>query len=224
MVKPKSKFPERFNLLALSDEVDQRIYNEHLHENFSDIDLLISCGDLPFYYLEYVLDVLNKPMFFVHGNHDPSVEHSAAGEKKQPWGADNLDNKVVRYQGLILVGFEGSPSYSADIYQYSQLEMWVKVLKIVPKLWLNKLLYGKYFDVLVTHAPAWDVSDQPDKAHRGFKAFRWLLSAFKPGYHLHGHVHIIDRSQSKDLVFEETLVVNAYTYKRLQIELEDRDG
>ena len=211
-------------MLALSDAVDQRIYSKHLKENFNEIDLLISCGDLPFYYLEFVIDSLNVPMFFVHGNHDPDVEHSTAGEKKHPWGAENLDDRSVYHKGLILVGFEGCRSYSSDLYQYSELQMWLKVLRIVPKLWGNKLRYGRFLDVLVTHAPAWGVSDQKDKVHQGFKAFRWFLATFKPGYHLHGHVHILDRSQAEDIVFEETLVFNAYTYRRLKIMIESKNG
>ncbi|MEN8243062.1 MAG: metallophosphoesterase, partial [Chloroflexota bacterium] len=138
MGKGKSRNPEAFNLLVMTDEVDQRIYNDHIKENFKDVDLLISCGDLPFYYLEFVIDSLNRPMYFVHGNHDPKVELSSAGEKKQPWGAENLDNQVVCHKGLILAGFEGCLSYSSGLYEYSQFQMWIKVLRIVPKLVINK--------------------------------------------------------------------------------------
>ncbi|QLQ07363.1 MAG: hypothetical protein HZY76_15965 [Anaerolineae bacterium] len=33
------------------------------------IDAIVSCGDLPFYYLEYLAGVLNAPTYFVFGNH-----------------------------------------------------------------------------------------------------------------------------------------------------------
>lgn len=203
-------------VLALSDEVDQRIYSEYLSNNFSDVDLLISCGDLPFYYLEYLIDVLNVPMFFVHGNHDPDVEIGSAGVRRQPWGAENLDNKVVFHKGLLLAGFEGSLRYSKRRHQYTQFEMWLKVLRIVPRLWINYLRYGRYLDVLITHTPAWGVSDRRDPVHRGFKAFRWLMERFEPRYHLHGHIHQIDRSKFKPVQFRNTEVINVHAYKRLE--------
>lgn len=221
MAKSERYNPPKIKVLALSDDVDTRIYNHHLRENFPRIDLVISCGDLPFYYLEFVVDMLNLPTFFVHGNHDPKVEIGDSGERKQPWGAENLDNKVVNHKGLIIAGFEGSIRYSKAVYEYTQFQMWLKVLKVVPRLLLNRAVYGKYFDVLVTHAPAWGVSDQTDPVHRGFRAFRWLLETFRPRYHLHGHIHIHDRNQEKDIQFGDTLVINAHSYKRVEFYLED---
>jgi Icc-related predicted phosphoesterase len=207
-------------VLALSDEVDQRIYSEYLVDNFSDVELLISCGDLSFYYLEYLIDVLNVPMFFVHGNHDPEIEVGHAGERRQPWGAENLDGRVVWHRGLILAGFEGSIRYSNARHQYTQREMWLKVLRTVPRLWFHKLRYGRFLDVLVTHAPAWDVSDRPDMVHRGFKAFRWLLEVFKPRYHFHGHIHQFDHSRFRSTKFNQTEIINAHSYKRVEIVVE----
>jgi Icc-related predicted phosphoesterase len=212
--------PRKLKVLALSDDVDPRIYSDQLRENCPEIELVISCGDLPYYYLEFVIDMLNVPTFFVHGNHDPKVEISDSGEKRQPWGAVNLDNKVVRHKGFILAGFEGCLRYSKALYEYTQLQMWLKVIRLIPRLLLNRLVFGRYLDILVTHAPAWDVSDQSDPVHRGFKAFRWLLEKFKPRYHLHGHIHIHDRNQSTDTQFENTLVINAHSYKKLELSLE----
>ncbi len=39
-------------IIALSDMVDERVYSEHLVKNYVDIDLVVGCGDLPYYYLE----------------------------------------------------------------------------------------------------------------------------------------------------------------------------
>jgi Icc-related predicted phosphoesterase len=160
-------------------------------------------------------------MFFVHGNHDPEVEFGHAGERRQPWGAVNLDNKVIWHKGLILAGFEGSINYSNKRHQYSQSEMWLKVIRVVPKLLWNKMRHGRGLDVLVTHSPAWGVTDCPDSAHRGFKALRWLLEKFEPRYHLHGHVHQFDRSQDCKEKFNATTIINAHPYKRVEIYYEN---
>ena len=61
-------------ILSVSDQVDPRIYSEQLPFRYGDVDLVISCGDLSYLYLEYILSQLNKPLYFVHGNHDPEQE------------------------------------------------------------------------------------------------------------------------------------------------------
>ena len=57
-------------ILAVSDQVVKSIYSEHIRERFGDVDMVLSCGDLPYSYLEYIASMLNVPCFFVHGNHD----------------------------------------------------------------------------------------------------------------------------------------------------------
>ena len=57
-------------LLAVSDLVVEGIYSSRIRERFGDVDMVLSCGDLPYSYLEYIVSMLNVPCFFVHGNHD----------------------------------------------------------------------------------------------------------------------------------------------------------
>ena len=33
-------------------------------------DAIISCGDLPASYLTFLVTMANRPLFYVHGNHD----------------------------------------------------------------------------------------------------------------------------------------------------------
>ncbi|MFQ5921532.1 MAG: metallophosphoesterase family protein [Anaerolineales bacterium] len=67
-------------ILALSDSVDDRIYSTRAHQTYGDIDLVVGCGDLPIYYLEFVADALNKPVLYVRGNHDTEAELRSDGE------------------------------------------------------------------------------------------------------------------------------------------------
>lgn len=204
-------------VLALSDQVLDFVYSPSAAQRFSDVDLVIGCGDLPYYYLEFLVDTLHKPVFFVRGNHAANVEYSQTQEREAPWGAIDLHRQLVQHQGLILAGFEGSLRYRRGPFMYTQGEMWLMVLGMLPRLLYNRLRYGRALDVLVTHAPAWDVSDRQDTAHRGFKAFRWLLRAFKPKYHLHGHIHLYDRNEPAIVEFEDTQVINAYGYQELEL-------
>ena len=41
-----------------------------LRRRYSDIELIISCGDMPPVYLEFITSVLSVPLFYVRGNHD----------------------------------------------------------------------------------------------------------------------------------------------------------
>jgi len=44
-------------------------------DRFGDVELVLSCGDLPYYYLEYIVSMLNVPLLYVHGNHDAPPEY-----------------------------------------------------------------------------------------------------------------------------------------------------
>jgi len=58
-------------ILAVSDEVVERLYSLCTGGHFKDLELLIGCGDLPYNYLENLVTFLNVPLFYVPGNHDP---------------------------------------------------------------------------------------------------------------------------------------------------------
>lgn len=205
-------------ILALSDQVVDGIYHPQVRERFGDVGLLLSCGDLPYSYLEYVVTMLQVPAFYVHGNHD-WPEYMADGRTlTEPGGWVNLDVRVVRVNSLLLAGLEGSPRYKPGApYQYSQAGMTGRVLRLVPHLLLNRLLYGRYLDILITHAPPQGIHDGEDWPHRGFVAFRWLMRCFRPKYLLHGHKHVYGPQNTRTL-YRATLVVNVYPFAMIEVE------
>jgi len=87
------------------------------------------------------------------------------------------------------------------------------VFNLFPLLLWNRIRYGRYLDIFVTHASPWGIHDQPDYPHVGIKAFRWLLTVFKPQIHLHGHIHVYRPDTVTETHFEETRVINTYGYK-----------
>ena len=206
-------------LLSLSDQVLEFIYSPSVKERFADVDMVLGCGDLPYYYLEYLLDQLGKPVYFVRGNHAATVEYSQGAERKGPWGAIDLHRKVVKFEGLLMAGFEGSVRYRQGPFMYTQSEMWSMVLSMAPRLTANAVRHGRALDLLATHAAPWGIQDQHDPAHQGFKAFRWLLSVFKPRYHFHGHIHVYSKETPVLTRFRETLVVNTYGYRETNLHL-----
>ena len=204
------------NILAVSDVELGFIYDANIVNRFRHIDLVISCGDLPHYYLEFIISMLDRPLYYVLGNHVSKIEVGVGGERRAPWGAINLHRRVMRTPGgLLLAGIEGCLQYNYGPHQYSQAEMWALVLGLVPGLLINRLIYGRYLDVFVTHAPPWKIHDLEDRPHRGIKAFRWLIETFQPAYHLHGHVHVYRNDIPTVTRVGRTVVINVYGYREI---------
>lgn len=206
-------------VLSLSDTIIPFVYSPQVRRRFADVDLVVGCGDLDYYYLEYVYDALGVPLFFVRGNHDKVVEYSGGGQRTAPGGGVNLHRRLHNYRGLLLAGVEGSLRYRPGRFQYSQAEMWGHVLSLVPGLMANRLRYGRFLDVLVTHAPAAGIHDRPDLPHQGIQAFRWLLRVFEPAYHLHGHVHIYHPQTVSETRFGRTTVINCFGFREINLGL-----
>jgi Icc-related predicted phosphoesterase len=90
---------------------------------------------------------------------------------------------------------------------------------MVPRLLLNRLLYGRALDIFVSHAPPWKIHDETDLPHQGIKAFRWLIDVFQPAYHLHGHIHVYHSNTITETQVKRTKVINAYGFRELDFNL-----
>jgi len=203
-------------ILAVSDQVVEAIYSSRICERFGGVDMVVSCGDLPYSYLEYIVTMLNVPCFFVHGNHD-QLEYTASGRTlTAPGGWVNLDGRTAEANGVLLAGLEGSMCYRPGAsYQYTEHEMAYKVWRLTPALLINRLRYGRYLDILITHAPPFGIHDGEDLCHRGFKVLLDLMDRFRPRYLLHGHKHIygLEPRQTRYL---DTEVINVYPSRILE--------
>jgi Icc-related predicted phosphoesterase len=213
-------------ILTVSDKVNELIYSPAIKHLFGDVDLVLGCGDLPLHYLEFIVTMLGGPLFYVVGNHANAVKqlHRPKQEWQYPGGCENIDGRVVRYRGLLLAGLEGSMRYNnQEYFQYTDQEMARKAWGLVPGLMLNKLLYGRYLDILITHAPPKGVHDRPDLCHQGFRSFLTLMDRFKPRYLIHGHIHLYGPNQTTESVYAQTRVINTYSYRILEIDDDSLD-
>jgi Icc-related predicted phosphoesterase len=212
-------------ILAISDLVDPWLHNPTVNTNLADVTLILGCGDLPPYYLDFLVSALNVPLFYVAGNHDrprkPSwpLPAQAGGKLLATFGGTNLDEQVVHHRGLLIGGLEGSMRYNRDPGpQYTEGEMSRKILRMFPQLLWNRLRYGRYLDVLITHAPPRGIHDGKDLCHTGFNAFLRFMDRFKPRYLLHGHVHTGGHSQRPETRYGQTHVINVCPYHLLDIQ------
>ena len=201
-------------ILAVSDVESQYLYRAIGGEKFKDVGFTVSCGDLPYSYLEYIVSMSNKDLYYVKGNHALKTEFTENRQITEPEGARNLHLKSLRTrEGIYLAGIEGSLLYNYGPHQYSQAQMWQMVFRLVPHLFMNFMHDNRYLDIFVSHAPPWKINDQEDLPHQGIKAFRWLLEVFHPRYHLHGHTHdYLNRSGIKTR-YLDTDVINVSGYR-----------
>lgn len=200
-------------ILAVSDQVVERVYTLANNGHFKGIDLILGCGDLPYTYLEYLLTVLNRPLFYVPGNHDP--DFNPRDERSKADGGSNLDLETVVYNQTLIGGFGGSIRYRPDgTNQYTQSEAFRRAYQMIPQLLINRIKYRRALDILISHSPPMGIHDDNDQAHHGLKALNWLLRVAKPRYLFHGHTHFYRNNIAEfDTIIEETRIINVYPYK-----------
>ena len=201
-------------VLSVSDRIDSSLLEKDTFEKFKDIDLILSCGDLPYYHIEKLFQLYEVPVLYVRGNHDSRVEYGKSGPLYGPRGAIDLHNQIVVLNELIFAGFEGSLPYKKGPFLYSQNEMWQHVLGMIPRLLWNKIVYGRYLDVVITHSPPFGIHDKDSNVHGGYKAFRWLIKIFKPAYFFHGHIHVYQEDEIVETVLGQTKVINTYGHRK----------
>lgn len=207
-------------ILAISDVESTYLSISKLKERFPSAKMIISCGDLPFDYLDHLADHLNVPLYYVMGNHQTYLL-SDPGKKSTPTGGINISNRTLQSNvGLLLAGFQGSIRYNYGPNQFTQMDMWLQVLQMIPHLWMNKIRFGRYLDILVTHAPAWKIQDRDDLPHQGFKAFNWLISTYHPALHLHGHIHIFRNTDPVQTRVLKTLVINTCGWREIEVKMQ----
>lgn len=191
------------NILILSDQESKLLYEYYDPERIKDIDLIISCGDLPPEYLTFFASVCHALLAYVRGNHDSKYAY------KPPEGCICLEDDIYVYKGVRLLGLGGSMEYiPGSDNQYTERRMRARIRRLRWKLWRHK-----GFDILVTHAPAFGLNDMEDLPHQGFKAFLALMDKYHPKYFFHGHVHANYGSNFKRKdTYGTTTVINGYEF------------
>jgi Icc-related predicted phosphoesterase len=203
-------------ILAVSDQVVERIYMLAANSHFRDVDFILGCGDLPYTYLEYLTTVLNVPLYYVPGNHDP--EYNPRIPLSCAEGGSNLDLKTASAKGLLLAGLGGSIRYRPDgVNQYTQGEAFLRACTLLVRLLGSQIRYGRRLDILIAHSPPLGIHDDT-QAHQGLKALNFLIRITHPRYLFHGHTHFY-RNNLEDFVTRvgQTTVMNIFPYKVIEI-------
>jgi Icc-related predicted phosphoesterase len=198
-------------ILALSDRVVDLIYSPQLKERYADVDLVVGCGDLPYYYLEFIATLLTAPVLYVHGNHDRPTYMADGRVVSKPEGCTSIEDQVYNFNGVLIGGLGGSMRYNDEAtFQYTDLEMRGRMAGMLPGLLANRLRTGRYMDILISHSPPFGIHDGEDLPHTGFKSFLTLMRYAQPSLLLHGHTHIYQPNVPTETRYHNTKVVNVY--------------
>ncbi len=197
-------------ILTVSDEECDALWDYYVPGRLSGYDLIISCGDLKAKYLSFLVTMARCPVLYVHGNHDTNYE------KHPPEGCDCIDDHLVVYNGLRILGLGGCRMYHPGAHQYTEAQMRRRIRRLRFLLWRTKGV-----DIVVTHAPPEGLGDAEDPAHRGFAALVGLLDKYHPQYLLHGHVHLrYGQDKTREREYGDTKIINAS--ERYVLEVPDR--
>ena len=185
-------------ILAIADEECTALWDNYTPGKLAEYDLILSSGDLKAEYLSFLVTMARCPLFYVHGNHDGTYR------RNPPEGCDCIDDKLVVYKGLRILGLGGSRQYSRGEHQYSEKQMKKRIRKLRRAI---RLAGG--VDIVLAHAAPFGVGDAEDRTHRGFESFLELIERYHPACFIHGHVHLnygpnIPRVRS----YGETTVIN----------------
>ena len=203
-------------ILCISDQVERVLHGPTLNSYARGVEAVISCGDLSFDYLEYVLTFLGVPLYYVLGNHDPAPDGP-----EYPGGCTPLDGKVLEVgtgeERVIFAGLSGSAMYSGGPNQYTEGQMGRRALSLSARVLGRRLLGRPGPTVFVTHSPPFGLGDRKDQAHVGFGPFLKLIDRHEPALWLHGHVHLYGPDQQRVTTRGGTKVVNVFGHRILEV-------
>ncbi len=233
-------------ILCVSDQIDPLIYNQNAREIFPDIDLILCAGDLPMDYIDFIVSVFNKPTYFVFGNHNlKEFKYYDKAQMREMMSTHGTHDTTSHAHGgqylgfqtdvnhnlsfihpetgertpLLIAGVPGSLKYNNGLNQYTDRQMKIKLLRLVPRLIYNKFKYGRYLDILLTHATPRHIHDKEDPCHKGFESMNWFVEKYKPTYMVHGHIHLYDLREERIGKYWDTMIVNAYAHTTIELPL-----
>jgi hypothetical protein len=215
-------------VLTVSDEVVEALWTDTVRERFADVDLVLGAGDLPFDYLAFLADALDRPCVFVPGNHDLDLtgyvrvkgmwlRGGFPAQWPGPDGAVNADGRVVDVAGLRIAGLGGSIRYNDGVNQWTERQQARRARRLVRTAAWRRRRDGRGVDVLLTHSPPRGVGDREDPPHRGFDCLNETVARLRPALFLHGHIHPHGQP-IPDRAIGETRVVNTVGYRILDLD------
>ena len=135
-------------ILCVSDHIDPLVYSTSIKKRFAEVDLVLSAGDLPLSYYDFIMSTLNKPLLFVFGYMPLYTGHVDAfgrvrlggqgHEGYHPTGGTYIGSRARREKTLLVAGLGGSLWYNGGENQYKEHQVVLRILKLLPRLLYNR--------------------------------------------------------------------------------------
>jgi hypothetical protein len=173
--------PIRF--LAASDMKEPALERVANREILGSLDGILGCGDLEPDWLTFLADAFHAPLVYVRGNHDRGGEWEERPLRVPHW----LEaGRVDCIAGISIVGL-GWPGVLEAGNRRRPWLAWRQALAIAGRALRSRLARRREPLVVISHVPPAGIGDAPDRYHRGFGAYRWLLGVLRPPIWIHGH-------------------------------------
>ena len=166
-------------LLLIADQEEPYLWDYYTPGKLKEYDMILSAGDLKPIYLEFLVTMANKPLLYVHGNHDVIYQ------SQPPGGCDCIDDTLTVCKGLRILGLGGCMLYNGKPFQYTEKQMARRIHAL-----RRSIRKAGGVDVILTHAPPLGMGDGEDLCHRGFACFLELIDELQPKFFIHGHMHL----------------------------------
>ena len=154
---------EYMKILCIADHVDPLVYSGAIRARFSDAAFVLGAGDLPLEYYDFIVSMPQQAAVLRVRQPQPERDGAlpAAGSGRLPAGAPR-----VAPGGAVYMRLSGSarprgadrgvgrePVVQRGANQFTELQMFLRLLRLVPRLLFNRVLHGRWLDILLTHAP-----------------------------------------------------------------------
>ncbi|GAA4009144.1 metallophosphoesterase [Deinococcus rubellus] len=201
-------------IMLVADMVHPYVYRNGFPQGLPELDLVLSAGDIPGYFLEFLATTLTVPVVYVPGNHNDEYINEGSG-RHLPQGVINADGRVISAAGLRIAGWGGVPRYRDGENQYTAAQA---------RWGLGKLAWQARggVDIFLTHAPPTGPHAGSDYAHRGCEFISGFIEKRRPKLVVHGHIH---EYEGKKVSYTDEAsgaqVINAYGYHILELAQQD---
>lgn len=190
-------------VLAVAARIDPDLYTPAVRE--VGPDLVLSTGNLPFEYLEWLVTLLNVPLLYVPGDQDPDLRRDPSNSlvvaatpgapvggtvfrdhyanPPGPLGCRNVDGRVVDVRGVRVAGLGGAVTPAEGFHCYTERQQRRRARRLRRRAGPGPLRRRGPIDVLLAHDPPRDVGELPQR--RG-GPLELLVAGLTPGVLVHG--------------------------------------
>lgn len=233
-------------ILAVADTVEPMLFDGFDANRWREVgvDLILGCGDLPAEYLSFLAKAIDAPLMYVRGNHDgsyddqpPAISLDIDGrlvrfgglrilgmggsawynggpmqytESEMAWRVRRRFPSIWLARGLDLVVAHSPPQFCPD----PRSGGCAKAAGVGRPCGDPSLRSGQAPSGEDAHPQCLDADD---RAHRGLACFRELILRYHPAFFLHGHRHQSFGQGKREIVVDQTRVVDTYGHYLLDL-------